>query len=249
MGEAKLYVIPASHPSRAAMLMLERKGIPYKRVDLMPVISKGVLKAQRFPGITVPALKLDGRRIQGSTEIARELDHVQPDPPLFPSDPQQRLKVEEAEAWGDPFQQKPRQIIWWALKRNRAPMASYSEGARLGIPVGLAVKTGGPIVSLSARFNEATDENVRSDLASLPEDLDRIDTWIKEGVLGGPEPNAADYQIAPSLRLAMSLDDLRPFIDSRPCGELARRVDPDFPGRMPQVLPDEWLEPLRPLSP
>ena len=24
------------------MLMLERKGIPYKRVDLMPVISKGV---------------------------------------------------------------------------------------------------------------------------------------------------------------------------------------------------------------
>jgi glutathione S-transferase len=249
MGEAKLYVIPASHPSRAAMLMLERKGIPYKRVDLMPVISKGVLKAQRFPGITVPALKLDGRRIQGSREIARELDHVQPDPPLFPSDPQQRLKVEEAEAWGDPFQQKPRQIIWWALKRNRAPMASYSEGARLGIPVGLAVKTGGPIVSLSARFNEATDENVRSDLASLPEDLDRIDTWIKEGVLGGPEPNAADYQIAPSLRLAMSLDDLRPFIDSRPCGELARRVDPDFPGRMPQVLPDEWLEPLRPLSP
>jgi glutathione S-transferase len=248
MGEAKLYVIPASHPSRTAMLMLERKGIPYKRVDLMPVISKARLKAQRFPGVTVPALKLDGRRIQGSREIARELDHVQPDPPLFPSDPQKRQKVEEAEAWGDPFQHKPRQIVWWALKRNRAPMAGYSEGARLGVPIGLAVKTGGPIVSLSARFNEATDENVRADLAGLPEDLDRIDTWIKEGVLGGPEPNAADYQIAPSLRLAMSLDDLRPYIESRPCGELAKRIDPDFPGRMPPVLPDEWLEPLRPLS-
>jgi glutathione S-transferase len=248
MAGAKLYVIPSSHPSRSARLMLERKGIPYKRIDLLPVISKGVLKAQRFPGVTVPALKLDGRRIQGSREIARELDHVQPDPPLFPSDPQQRLKVEEAEAWGDPFQHKPRQVIWWAFKRNRAPMASYAEGARLGIPVGLAVKTGGPIVSLSARFNEATDENVRSDLAGLPEDLDRIDTWIKEGVLGGPEPNAADYQIAPTLRLAMSLDDLRPFIEGRPCGEMAKRIDPDFPGRMPPVLPDEWLEPLRPLS-
>jgi hypothetical protein len=36
MEEAKLYVIPGSHPSRTGMLMLERKGIPYKRIDLMP---------------------------------------------------------------------------------------------------------------------------------------------------------------------------------------------------------------------
>jgi glutathione S-transferase len=248
MGQAKLYVIPGSHPSRTSMLMLERKGIPYKRVDLMPVVSKGVLKAQRFPGITVPALKLDGRRVQGSREIARELDHVRPDPPLFPADPEQRLKVEEAEAWGDPFQHKPRQMIWWGFKRNRDPMASYSEGARLGVPIGLAVKTGGPLVALSARFNEANDENVRADLASLPADLDKIDGWIKDGVIGGPEPNAADYQLAPSLRLLMSMDDLGPYIDGRPCGELAKRIDPNFPGRMPPVLPAEWLEPLRSLS-
>jgi glutathione S-transferase len=153
VGDAKLYVIPASHPSRSAMLMLDRKRIPYKRVDLMPVISKGVLRAQRFPGVTVPALKIDGTRVQGSREIARELDRIRPEPALFPADPERRVKVEEAEAWGDEFQQKPRRLSWWALKRNRGPLASYSEGARLGVPVGLAVRTGGPIVSLSARFN------------------------------------------------------------------------------------------------
>ena len=245
MGEAKIYVIPGSHPSWSAMLMLDRKGIPFKRVDLMPVISKGVLKAQRFPGVTVPALKIDGRRVQGSREIARELDHLQPDPPLLPSDPEKRIKVEEAEAWGDEFQQKPRRFSWWAFKRDRAPMASYSEGARLGIPVGLAVKTGGPIVSLSARFNEATDQNVRANLASLPEDLDRIDGWIKEGIMGGGEPNAADFQIAPSVRLAMSFDDLRPYIEQRPAGRLATQVLPDFPGRTPPVFPPEWLEGLK----
>ena len=87
MGEAKLYVIPGSHPSRSAMLMLDRKGIPFKRVDLMPVISKGVVRAQGFPGVTVPALKLNGRKIQGSREIARELDHIQPEPALYPADP------------------------------------------------------------------------------------------------------------------------------------------------------------------
>jgi glutathione S-transferase len=245
MPEAKLFVIPGSHPSRTAMLMLERKGIPYKRVDLMPVISKGVLKAQRFGGITVPALKLDGKRVQGSMEIGRELDRLQPDPPLYPADPELRAKVEEAEAWGDEFQQKPRRLSWWAFKKDRAPMASYTEGARLGVPVGLAVKTGGPLVTVAAKLNGSTDVGVSADLASLRADLDQIDAWIADGVLGGPQPNAADYQIAPSLRLLMSFDDLRPFIEGRPCGEMAMRVVPDFPGRTPPLVPAEWLAGLR----
>ena len=67
---ATLYVIPGSHPSMAARLMLERKGVEYKRVDLMPVISKAALKALRFPGVTAPALKLDDRRIQGAMQFA-----------------------------------------------------------------------------------------------------------------------------------------------------------------------------------
>src|SRR4051794_41910341 len=32
---AKLYVLPASHPSMAAELMLKRKGVDYKRRDLI----------------------------------------------------------------------------------------------------------------------------------------------------------------------------------------------------------------------
>ena len=55
--QARLYVIPGSHPSRTVQAMLERKRIDYKRVDLMPVISKGVVRLAGFPGITVPALK------------------------------------------------------------------------------------------------------------------------------------------------------------------------------------------------
>jgi glutathione S-transferase len=74
--------------------------------------------------------------------------------------------------------------------------------------------------------------------------LQRIDDWIEEGVLGGEPPNAADLQIAPSLRLAMSLDDLRPAIEGRPAGRLATKIVPHFPGRTPAVLPPEWLEPI-----
>jgi glutathione S-transferase len=98
---------------------------------------------------------------------------------------------------------------------------------------------------MAARLNRSTDENVRADLSSLRSDLDRIDGWIRDGVLSGPEPNAADFQIAPSIRLLMSFDDLRPFIEGRPCGELAKRLVPDFPGRTPPVFPEEWLAGLR----
>ena len=114
--------------------------------------------------------------MQGSRQIARELERLRPEPPLFPADPEKRAAVEEAERFGDEELQHPiRQILWWALKRDKAPLRSYSEGAKLGIPIGLAVKTAAPIVALSARFNEATDENVRAGLAALPAMLDQVD--------------------------------------------------------------------------
>ena len=243
---AKLYVIPASHPSRTAWKMLEYKGIPFKRRDLIPVASKGMLRAAGFPGVTVPALKLDGEKVQGSREIARALDRIQPEPPLFPADATERAAVEEAETWGDEtLQPMARRILWNGMRRDKAALRSYSEGAKLGVPVGLAVRTSAPIVALSARFNEATDENVRADLVALPAALQRVDDWIAAGVIGGAQPNAADFQIATSLGLLLTIEDVRPAIESRPAGQLARRIDPEYPGQMPPVLPVEWLEPLR----
>jgi glutathione S-transferase len=243
---AKLYVIPASHPSRTAWKMLEYKGIPFKRRDLIPVVSKGMLRAAGFPGVTVPALKLDGERIQGSREIARELDRIQPEPPLYPADAAERAAVEEAEAWGDEtLQPLARRILWNGMRRDKRPLRSYSEGAKLGLPVGLAVRTSAPIVALSKRFNEATDENVRADIAALPAAVQRVDDWIAAGVIGGDQPNAADFQLATSLDLLLTIEDVRPAIESHPAGELARRIDPDYPGHMPPILPAEWLEPLR----
>ena len=67
---ATLFAVPASHPSLAAELMLRSKGVAYRRVDLVAVVHRGVLRALRFPGITVPALKLDGARVLGALDLA-----------------------------------------------------------------------------------------------------------------------------------------------------------------------------------
>jgi glutathione S-transferase len=246
LTNVRLFTIPGSHPGVSAQLMLQHKGIVYKRTDLLPVVSWGVLKALRFPRVTVPAIKIDGRRIQGSVEIARELERVKPEPPLLPADPDHRAAIEAAERFGDEdLQHTVRQILLWMLRKHTAPLLSYLEGAKIGLPHGFGVKMAGPFIAIDARSHEASDENVRHDISILPGMLQRIDDWIAEGLLGGEDLNAADFQIAPSLRLAMSLDDLRPAIENRPAGGLALRVVPNYPGRTPPVLPAAWLEPLR----
>lgn len=244
--EARLFVIPASHPSIAAALMLERKGIAYKRTDLLPAISKPVLRAAGFPGVTVPALRIDGAKVQGSRPIARELERRVPEPPLFPADPEGRAAVEEAERFGDEELQHPvRQLLWWGFKHDKEPLRSYSEGARIGLPIGLAMKTAAPIVAISARLNEADDTNAQTAIAALPVLLDRVDALIAAGTIGGPEPNAADFQIATSIGLAMTMADLRPAIEGRPAAALAERIVPRYPGHTPPIFPAAWLDPLR----
>jgi glutathione S-transferase len=240
--KARLFTIPASHPGWSARLMLEHKGIPYKRVDLVAVVSKPILRAAGFPGVTVPALRLDGTRVQGSREIARELDRVKPEPPLFPADPEQRAKVEQAEHWGDEvLQPVPRRIVWNLLGRDRSSIKTYLAGARLGMPVSMAAATAAPIVAAAAKFNKATDANVREDLHALPTMIDYVDELIAEGTIGGAQPNAADFQIATSVALLMTMEDVAPLIEGRPAADFARRIAPDFPGHAPKALPPDWV--------
>jgi glutathione S-transferase len=244
--DATLYVIPGSHPAQAVAAMLDRKGVPYKRVDLMPVVSRAVLKAMRFPGITIPSLRIEDRKLTGSRDISHALDELYPDPPLFPADPDRRAAVEEAEVWGERvLSDAVRRILWNAIKRDKAPLASFAEGARLGVPTKLAVATAAPIIWAEVKINDVTDAAVRDDLAALGSWLDQVDAWIADGVLGTDEPNAADFQIAAALRLAMTLQDLRGVIAERPAGRLAMRLIPDYPGDIPPVLPADWLGPLR----
>lgn len=244
--DVRLYSMPGSHAATTGQLLFEHKRIDYKRVDLLPVVSWAVLRALRFPEPTVPAAKIDGERVQGTRAIARALEQRQPEPALFPDAPERRRAVEEAELFGDEvLQQKIREIFLWSTRRDRSGLASYLEGAKIGMPHGLAARVAGPFIALDARSRGATDENVRRAIAELPEILQRIDGWIEEGILGGDPPNAADLQIAPSLRLAMSLDDLRPAIEGRPADRLATKIVPHYPGRTPAVVPPEWLEPLR----
>ena len=225
--------------------MLDAKGVVYERVDLIPAWSRIWLRLSGFRSGRAPALRLEGVRVDGSRAIARALDAHRSDPPLFPFEAEARIRVEAVEAWADgPLQEAARRIILWALLRDREALRKALVGARLQfrLPLGLAASLARPVVRLDAALNGARSEAVRSDLTSLLAMLDQIDAWIDLGDLGGSPPTAADYQVAGSIRMLLTLEDLAPLLDDRPAALLARRLIPAYPGCVRAgTLPRSWL--------
>lgn len=236
-----LYAQQGSHPCAAVEAALQLKSISYRRVDLLP-LTQVLVGPFLYRGTTVPGFRVDGERLVGSRNIMRRLDAMVGEPPLLPpaGDPA-FAKVLEAERWGDEvFQSVPRRLIDAAFVRRPDAMESYAGDAKLLLPRPLLR----PALPLTARLmaikNGARDESARADLAGLPAQLDRIDGWIAEGLLGGEPPNAADLQIGCTIRLLLSIGDVRPLIQGRPAERLTRYF-PAMVGEVPAgVLPAEW---------
>src|SRR4051794_14148256 len=233
-GEPTLCVVPASHPCAAVMLAFERKGLAYRRVDLLPMVHVAFQRLA-FGRRTVPGLKLPtGDKIVGSRAIMRVLDGLEPEPPLLPAGAALRAKVEGAEAWGDEVMQPlVRRVLWAGFQARPDALESYSEGADLPIPPALAASSGPLLARMERLLNRSTPAAVRADLASLDAHLDRADGYVAEGVCGGEPPNVADLQIGASLALLMTIEDLRPRIADRPAGRMALRLFPSYPGHLP----------------
>src|ERR1700730_956996 len=149
-----LYVIPGSHACRSAMLMLEHKQVPFRRVDIVTLLHPLVVRLHGFDagGQTRnaggrrtlalrlgdrlgprPALAADGHRISTNHGIARFLDERHPQPPLFPADREQRAAVEEAERWAnETLQMASRRIAGAAVMRDPASFSRSAGDGRLG---------------------------------------------------------------------------------------------------------------------
>jgi glutathione S-transferase len=242
--EARLYAMPGSHPCLTVQLALELKAIPFRRVELMPLIHFAHQRL-RFGSRTVPGLRLpSGEKLVGSRAILRRLERLVPNPPLFPADSERRAAVEEAERWGDEvLQDAARRIeVWALLSADRAAITDYIGAAELPLPAAAIRPTARLGTRIYARMIGARPDRVRADLAALPDHLERVDGLIAEGVLGGAEPNAADLQIAPSIRVLASLADVRPLLDGRPALTLAERHAADWQRELPAGhLPGDWL--------
>jgi glutathione S-transferase len=234
---AKLIGVPGSHPCLSVELMLRHKGVEYTRLDLPNMTHKALVPLLGYRGSTVPVIKLDGKRIRTTMRIARALETLQPDPPLFPRD-----DLEGDEAWADSaLQDGVRQFARYAIGQDKEAMASFLHEPLLGIPANLVKPTVPLIRPVVSRQMKPKDGTAQAMLEALPGQLDRVDALIEAGTLGSDQPNVVDFQVAPSVRLMLNFDQLREHVDARPAGAHARRFVPDYPGRFRAVFPDSWL--------
>jgi glutathione S-transferase len=244
-----LYVIPGSHACRSAILMLEHKQVPYRRVDVVTLLHPLAVRLHGFPASeerrtaaarralplrmgdqlgTVPALAAGARRVSSNREIARFLDDRHPERPLLPADPEQRRAVEEAERWAnDKLQMAARRIALAAGLDDRSAFSRLGADGRMGYLLyrhALARRLLMPIIGHLFAVSPAAERKL---LADLPPMLDRIDAWIADGVLGGERLNAADFMVAPSLALILYRPELVPMFAGRRALELVDRLLPE----------------------
>lgn len=235
---ARVYVMPISNAAAAAAAMVAHKRIPHRLVNLMPGLHPVLVRLAGFDGFTVPALELDGHKVQGSREIARFLDDLQRDPPLFPAEPGARARVEEAERWGEAvLQPVPRRLFRHLLLAHHSAR-TWMGAEVMGMPAArLMAVLFMPAVWRLAAVSHADEAQVRADLKRLPELLDRVDGLIADGTIAGAEPNAADFQILASVRVLVEFEDLAELVEPRPCAAAARRLYPRWAGPIPAGLP------------
>jgi glutathione S-transferase len=241
----KLYGTKPSPPAHSVRLMLESKGLDYDAIWLLPGLHPALLRTRGFSGGTVPGIKIDGRKLQQSRAISRALDELKPDPPLFPADPQQRLEVEEAERWGDEvLQDVPRRIVRWMSVHR--PETRVMIAREIGVPLPrFAAWINAPTARRMANKVDS-DQEIQNAVAMVPEVLAHVDDLIARGVIGGDPPNAADFQIATSVRALLTVRDLDPVTQGHPAADLAMRLVPEFGNDFPAgLLPAEMLSPLR----
>ncbi|MEJ7893399.1 MAG: hypothetical protein WKF94_12240 [Solirubrobacteraceae bacterium] len=114
-------------------------------------------------------------------------------------------------------------------RRDPRAFASFMTPGR-SLPTRMLLRASAPaLVRLAGVNRRATEAAARADVATLGGRLDQVETWIGEGVLNGPELNAADFQIGVSLSAMLRSDDAAPLIA----------------GHIDAVLPPAWLPPLR----
>jgi glutathione S-transferase len=217
---------------------LKRKGLEYEKVTLPMPHTEEMERIYGAGNSTVPGMLIDGEPVHRSIPILERLEQVEPDPTLYPEPI--AAAVREAERWGDEeLQDLGRRLPWGAVHFRPEAMGTFGGGGPLD-PAGtdFAIRFGRGMW----KYHRISAVQLAEDLAGLPAKLDHVDGLAADGVIGGAEPNAADFQIGATLRVLLTVGDLRPLLEGRPAEEIARRWFPNYAGEVPAgAFPAGWV--------
>jgi glutathione S-transferase len=234
-----LHGLPPSPPCFTIEAALKIKGLPYERIDFP--LGEQAVKMPEIYGegrVTVPGVLIGDEPVHGSTAIMPRIDELGDGPSLYPAENAETIR--EAELWGEgDLQLLARQLPWGAMHFRPEAMGYFATGKPLDGPgTDFAIK----MIRGAWRYIGITAAQLEQQLQQLPALLDHVAGLVEDGTIGGDQPNAADLQIAASLRSLLVLDDLHPLLERRGLADLARRVFPEWPGHIPAgAFPAGWV--------
>jgi glutathione S-transferase len=188
--------IPGSPYVRAALLVLEEKGVPYRLAALPFGGHKEPAHMARHPFGRIPAFEDDGWMLYETQAILRYVDAVVPEPALQPADPREAARMNQLMGITD----------WYFMAQISAPITFQRLVApRFGIPVN------------EARITAATP-NARICVGEITRLMDGH-AW-----LAGDRISLADLLLAPHLSMFAQTEEGKDILREHPglTGWLAR---------------------------
>jgi glutathione S-transferase len=209
----ELYQFELSQFSEKVRLILDYKGLAYRKIEVVP--GMGQLELFRLSGQRqVPVLKDGNTVIADSTAIALYLDKTYPDRPIIPTNPQQKANCLLLEQWADrSIGGEGRSILLEGLKNINLRTSILPTGTPdvLKNLVGSIPKEAIDILGLGLGL---TPDAIKASKAEMHRSLESICMLLSQnsgGYLTGDTPTLADLTVA-GLSLVLKIPE-GPYLD------------------------------------
>lgn len=193
----ELYQFELSQYSEKVRLILDYKGLPYRKIEVTPGI--GQVELFRMTGQRqVPVLKDGNQIIADSTEIAKYLDRQYPERPLIPTDPMQRGLCLLMEEWADEsIGIKSRKALFGAISQDQSLRKSLLPRTTPDLLKSFVEVVPSDLLKVLGLGVGYTPEAVKSANSDLKQDLEALCLILSERpYLVGDQPTLADLAVA-----------------------------------------------------
>ncbi len=193
----ELYQFELSQYSEKVRLILDYKGLAYRKIEVTPGV--GQMELFRLTGQQqVPVLKDGNKFIVDSTEIAKYLDYQYPGRPLIPPDSKARGLCLMMEEWADEsIGIKGRKALFSAISQDQNFRKSLLPTDTPDVLKTLVQGVPNEVLKFLGSGVGYTPDVVSSAIADLKQDLEALTLLLADSpYLVGDEPTLADFAVA-----------------------------------------------------
>lgn len=207
----ELYQFELSQYSEKVRLILDYKGLSYRKIEVTPGIGQVEL-FQMTGQRQVPVLKDGNQIVADSTEIALYLERKYPDPPLIPTDPQQRGLCLLIEDWADTsIGIKSRKALFGAISQDQNFRKSLLPNTTPDVVKSLIEFLPNDVLKVLGFGVGYSPDAVKSAITDLQQDLEALCLLLQRPYLVGDQPTLADLAVA-GISLLIKFPD-GPYLD------------------------------------